>query len=131
MNCLSSINVSPEGFASAFNYLPIRMFPSHSLIIVISPLTPTDKSLFLRLRAMGYQVILISPDPLDLALPGLAQDRDDHTDDQFAARAARIERHLLLREIAQLRVSVINWPVRDALYPLVRHALMQSRGQRA
>lgn len=127
MNCLSSVKVSPDGFASAFNYLPIRMFPSHSLIIVISPLSPTDKSLFLRLRAMGYQVVLISPDPLDLALPTLAQDPIA----RLAARAARIERHLQLREIARLRVAVINWPIRDALYPLVRRALMQSRGQRA
>ena len=126
MNCLSSVDASVEGFASAFNYLPIRMFPSRSLIIVISPLTPTDKSLFLRLRAMGYQVVLISPDPLDLALPVLATSSGDLR----AARAARIERHLQLREIAQLQVSVINWPVRDALYPLVSHALMQSRGQR-
>jgi len=126
MNCLSSVDVSPEGSAAAFNYLPIRMFPSHSLIIVISPLAPTDKSLFLRLRAMAYQVILISPDPLDLALPVLTQDRLDH----LAARASRIERHLQLREIAQLQVTVINWPIREALYPLVRHALMQSRGQR-
>lgn len=127
MNCLANVDVSPEGSVSAFNYLPIRMFPSHSLIIVISPLTSTDKSLFLRLRAMGYQVMLISPDPLDLALPALEMIGDD----QLAARAARVERHLLLREIAQLRVSVINWPIRDALYPLVRHALMQPRGQRA
>lgn len=126
MNCLSRVNVSPEASAAAINYLPIRMFPSHSLIIVISPLAPTDKSLFLRLRAMGYQVILISPDPLDLALPAMARDRLDH----LAARASQIERYLQLREIAQLQVSVINWPIRDALYPLVRHALMQSRGQR-
>jgi len=130
MNCLSSVEASPEGMASAFNYLPIRMFPSRSLIIVISPLTSTDKSLFLRLRAMGYQVVLISPDPLDLALPVLAVNPDDHPGKKLAARAARIERHLQLREIAQLRVSVINWPVRETLYPLVCHALMQSRGQR-
>lgn len=131
MNCLANVDVSPEGSVSAFNYLPIRMFPSRSLIIVISPLTSTDKSLFLRLRAMGYQVMLISPDPLDLALPALALDDGDHPGDQLAARAAHIERHLQLREIAQLRISVINWPIRDALYPLVRHALMQPRGQRA
>lgn len=140
MNCLSTVEASPEGSASAFNYLPIRMFPSRSLILVISPLTPTDKSLFQRLRAMGYQVVLISPDPLDLALPELT--RRDETDEagreygghghsvRQAARASRIERQLMLREIAQLRVSVIDWPIRTALYPLVCRALMAASGQR-
>ena len=68
------------------------MFPSHALIIMISPLTSADRSLFQRLRAYGYQALLVSPDPIDFADPILAQDINN----RLAIRAARIERRLLL-----------------------------------
>ena len=68
--------------------LHLRMFPSHALIIVISSLTSTDLSLFRRLRAYGYQALLICPDPIDFAEQTLAQDPAT----QLAIRATRLER---------------------------------------
>jgi uncharacterized protein (DUF58 family) len=123
MGCLSKAKV---GRGSSLNFIPIRMFPSHALIILISPLSSTDRSLFLRLRKFGYQVLLISPDPIDFAYPTLAQDFTN----QLAIRAARLERRLRLSDIAQLQVSVIDWKVSQPLFPLVQNALTRSRGQR-
>lgn len=127
MGCLSKAKIGTENRASAnLDFIPIRMFPSRALIVIISPLTAADKSLFLRLRAFGYQALLISPDPIDFAYPTLAQDIAN----RLAIRAARLERRLRLNDIAQLKIPVIDWRVSQPLFPLVRNALTRSRGQR-
>ncbi len=127
MSCLSKAKIETETRTlGSLNFIPIRMFPSHSLIIVISSLTATDKSLFQRLRAYGYQVCLVSPDPIDFANPTLAQDATN----QLAIRAAHIERRLLLNEVSQLHIPVIDWHVSQPLFPLVRNAVSRSRGQK-
>ena len=127
MGCLSKAKVEEEQFSTAYlNFIPIRMFPSHALIITISSLTPEDRLLFQRLRAYGYQALLVSPDPIDFAYPTLAQDISN----RLAIRAVRIERQLKLNEITQLQIPVINWQVSQPLFPLVRNALTRSRGQR-
>lgn len=125
--CLSKAKIEAGNRASvSLDFIPIRMFPSRALIILVSPLTDADKSLFLRLRAAGYQVLLISPDPIAFALPAVAQDLPT----RLAIRAARLERRLRLNEIAQLQVSVIDWQTDQPLFPLVRNALTRQRGQR-
>ncbi len=125
-SCLSKAKIETETRSlGSLDFIPIRMFPSHSLIIVISSLTATDKSLFRRLRAYGYQACLVSPDPIDFASPSLSHDATN----QLAIRAAQIERRLLLNDVAQLHIPVIDWQVSQPLFPLVRNALSRSRGQ--
>jgi uncharacterized protein (DUF58 family) len=127
MSCLSKASAEGESRAlGSLDFLPIHMFPNHALIIVISSLTSTDRSLFQRLRAYGYQAFLVSPDPIDFAYPTLAKDATN----QLAIRATRIERSLRLNDIAQLHIPVIDWRVSQPLFPLVRNALTRSRGQR-
>jgi len=127
MSCLSKAKTEGESRAlGSFDFLPIRMFPNHALIIVVSSLTHTDRTLFQRLRAYGYQAFLVSPDPIDFAYPTLTQDATN----QLAIRATRIERSLRLNDIAQLHIPVIDWQVSQPLYPLMRNALTRSRGQR-
>jgi uncharacterized protein (DUF58 family) len=127
MGCLSKAKIGRENRASVnLDFIPIRMFPSHALIIIISPLTSSDRSLFLRLRASGYQVLLISPDPVGFAHPVLAQDITN----RLAIRATLLDRRLWLNDIAQLQIPVIDWQVNQPLFPLVRNALTRSRGQR-
>jgi uncharacterized protein (DUF58 family) len=126
MSCLSKAKVGTENRTIGnLDFIPIRMFPSHALIIIISPLTSTDRTLFLRLRAYGYQTLLISPDTIDFAYPTLTQD----TPNRLAIRAARLERRLRLNDIAQLQISVIDWQISKPLFPLVRNALSHPRGQ--
>jgi uncharacterized protein (DUF58 family) len=127
MGCLSKAKAEAENRAPAnLDFIPIRMFPSRALIIIISPLTSADWSLFLRLRAYGYQALLISPDPIDFVYPTLAQD----TPNRLAIRATRLERRLRLRDIARLQIQIVDWQISQPLYPLVRNALTRSRGQR-
>jgi uncharacterized protein (DUF58 family) len=127
MGCLSKAKVEAEGSKYiSLDFSPIRIFPNHALVIIISSITSADWPLFLRLRAYGYQVLLVSPDPIDFASSTLAKD----TANLLAVRAARLERGLRLNDIAQLQIPVIDWKVSQPLFPLVRNALTRSRGQR-
>jgi uncharacterized protein (DUF58 family) len=127
MSCLSKAKIGSENSAlGSLDFLPIRIFPPHALIIVISSLTSSDRYLFQRLRAYGYQALLISPDPIHFAYPTLSQDATN----QLAIRAAHIDRRLRLNDVAQLHIPVVDWQVDQPLFPLVRNALTRSRGQR-
>jgi uncharacterized protein (DUF58 family) len=127
MSCLSKARTDTEAPAlGSFDFLPIRMFPNHALIIVISSITSSDRTLFQRLRAYGYQAVLICPDPLAFTSAALPQDETG----RFAVRAATIERRLWLNNIAQLHIPVIDWQVDQPLYPLIRNVLTRTRGQR-
>jgi len=127
MGCLSKAKVETQSRAPAsLDFSPIHIFPNHALIIIISSITSADWPFFLRLRAYGYQALLVSPDPIDLAYPTLPKD----TTNRLAVRAARIERRLRLNDIAQLQIPVIDWQLGQPLFPLVRNALTRSRGQR-
>jgi uncharacterized protein (DUF58 family) len=126
LTCLSKARVGTGNHAAdSLDFIPLTMFSPRALLIIISSVGAYDTSVYLRLRAAGYQVLLISPDPLRLAYPVLPQ---EHTQN-LAVRAARLERQARLNALAQLRVAVINWPVDQALFPLVRNALSRSRGQ--
>jgi uncharacterized protein (DUF58 family) len=127
MGCLSKARVEVNGRSSvSLDFSPLHLFPSHALIIVISSVTSADWPLFLRLRAYGYQAMLVSPDPIDFS----NSTKSKNINDQLAVRAARLERRLLLNNIVQLQIPVIDWQVSQPLFPLVRNALTHSRGQR-
>ena len=115
----SSPALESDGSLDDLQFVPVQMFPSHSLILVISPLAYNDWQLFPRLRAFGYQVLLVSPDPFDYVRTQLASDQPT----QLASRLARLERQVELARVARLWVPVIDWPVNHPLSPLVRQAL--------
>ena len=126
LGCLSRAKIGSEDSNNiSLDLLPLSMFPNHALLVFISPIASDDRSLFLRLRAANYQVLLISPDPLNFAYPVLPQEIDS----RLAVRTAHVERRLRLNAIARLQIPVIDWQVRQPLYPLVRNALARSRGQ--
>jgi uncharacterized protein (DUF58 family) len=126
LRSLSTVETGDNFSINRLDYLPLRVFSSHALLVVISPLVNDDTPFFYRLRASGYQVLAISPDPFDFAAALFAKDRPS----QMALRATRLKRRLRLRDIAQLQIKVIDWPVKQPLYPLVRGAISPTRGQR-
>ncbi len=126
LHTLARITPESDSSLNSLNFLPIRMFASHSLIVVISSLTSGDWQFFRRLRAYGYQVLLISPDPLAYARSILLTDRDS----QLAIRLTRLERQIEINQITRLRIPVIDWQVTQPLAPLVRTALRPTRLRR-
>lgn len=92
-------------------YFPVRLFPSRSQIVMISPVGASDLETYAGLRAFGYDVLLISPDPVDytarrLSMVGI---------DALAVRAARIERVTLLKRLLKMGIEVIDWQVTNPL----------------
>ena len=126
LRTLARVTPDEDGSMGTRQFVPIQMFSSHSLIVVLSPLVSGDWWLFRRLRAYGYQVLLISPDPLDFIQATLPTDPAS----RLAARLTRLERQLEFNQIKRLWMPVIDWPVNQPLAPLVRQALKHTPIQR-
>lgn len=92
---------------NTLKYLPVRLFPSHSLIIIISPLRAGDFSAIARLRASGYRVLVVSPNPVQFSGQGGRH--------PLAVRAAQLERSVLLWRMREIGVQVIDWSVTQSL----------------
>jgi len=90
-----------------FNFLPTRLFPARCQLVMISPLQPRDYPAIVRLITAGYDVMLISPDPVEFE----AKSFDVSPELQQAIRLARVERSVLLHKLARLGVRVVNWQV--------------------
>jgi uncharacterized protein (DUF58 family) len=97
-------------------HLPTRFFPPKSQIVLVSPLARDDADLLPRLRSRGYQVLVISPDPIAFEVSLLPE--NDLVN--MAARIAQVERELVCRKLRQAGVQVVNWPVSTPLDQLLR-----------
>lgn len=127
LRALAQATAAMESSLDSLHLIPVKLFSSHSLIVVISSLAPNDWMLFPRLRAYGYQVILISPDPLGFAGDTLPADPTS----RLASRLVKLERQLEIEKISQLRIPVIDWQVSQPLSPLVRAAIRHIRFHQA
>ena len=87
--------------------IPRRLFPPNSLIILISPLALEDVELLGSLRARGFQLLVISPDPISFEAHGL----DSRPSIQLSMRVLRLQREAMLRELRHMGVQAVNWDV--------------------
>jgi uncharacterized protein (DUF58 family) len=109
----------------SLGYLPTRFFPAGSQIVMVSPLLSNDLPAFTRLRACGYEVMVISPDPVDFETQALK------IKGSMAWQLAHIERALILHKLQRMGVRVLDWPVERPFEPLVHATLSRvSTGQR-
>lgn len=112
--------------------LPTRLFPARSQLVLVSPLSEGDLPMLIRLRARGYALLVISPDPVAFAsnmagrwaanpprktVEGSGQAR------ALAVRIAHLERTLLLRRIRDAGIRVVNWQVDTPFDQAVRVSL--------
>ncbi len=91
----------------SMDYLPTRLFPAKSQIVLISALCQDDPEMLLRLKARGYQVLIVSPDPITFEANALASEPNI----EVATRVARVERALLLRQLQRIGIQVVDWVV--------------------
>ena len=68
------------------SYLPTRFFPAQSQVVLVSPLWPDDLAMLIRLRARGYQVLVVRPDLIELESQSLGSEPEV----ALAARIARV-----------------------------------------
>ncbi len=123
LRALAGVHADAESSRCTLDRVPLRVFSTRALIVVISPLTGKERELFPRLRARGNEGLLVSPDPVDF----MKHDARDAVS-RLASRLARVERRLDLQRVAELGIRVIDWKVGASLAPLVRRALQRSRG---
>jgi uncharacterized protein (DUF58 family) len=100
-------------------HLPTRLFPARSQLVLVSPLLKEDPDLLIRLRAHGYRLLVISPDPVAFERQGLAASREV----ELATRLAHLERSILLDKLRQADIRVVNWPV-DTPFAEAAHAAL-------
>jgi len=112
---------------SGLEHLRARLFPAESQIVLISPLAADDYEVLLQLRARGFRVMVVSPDPVmfeqDYLPPSPEVD--------LAARVIRMERDLLIRSLRRAGLQVVNWEVSQPFDQVVRRSLSRgaNRGQ--
>ncbi len=109
-------------FASIEN-LPVRLFHPRTQIMVITTLPKGDHEHIIRLRALGYSVMLISPDPVAFVS---ANNPDPGVERSQAVRLARAERTLMLYRMRQARIQVLDWDVQMPFEAAVHKSLRQN-----
>jgi len=88
--------------------LPTRLLPPKSQIVFVSPLHSSDLAVLVGLRARGYAVMVVSPNPIAFELKYLpAPDQDT----RLASRLAGIERLLMINKLRQAGIQVLDWRI--------------------
>jgi uncharacterized protein (DUF58 family) len=87
--------------------IPHRLFPPNSLIVLISPLALDDMEILGALRARGFQLLVISPDPVRFEARGLG----DRPSVRLAMRILRLQREAMLRGLRHMGIQTVNWDV--------------------
>lgn len=96
---------------NTLKYLPARLFPVKSVIVLISPLLPEDHNFIHRLHSKGYQVLVVSPNPV-----AYMTDRAmENSPDELAIRTAALERKALLWRIQKKGIRVVDWNINRSL----------------
>ncbi len=111
LRALAGAETGASEVFDSLDYIPTRCFPARSQIVLVSPLCPNDLPVLVRLRARGYQLLVISPDPVTFEARTLAPQQNV----ALATRIARLERTLLLRRLRQAGIPVIDWQVHTPL----------------
>jgi uncharacterized protein (DUF58 family) len=106
-------------------YLPFRLFPARTQIIMVSAYNRNDFGGYKQLRAYGYPILLLSPDPFQKA-----PQMNHNTSDVLAYRTAKLDRLLQLQKLSKLGVTVINWSDDQPLNQVLQRELRQLKQNR-
>jgi uncharacterized protein (DUF58 family) len=100
--------------------LPTRLFPAKSQIVMISPTTPDDFYTLTRMRSHGYEILLISPNPVAFDATGWTE-----PEETLGLRFAQVERDLMLQRLRRSAIRVVDWDVDQALDATIHEALIR------
>lgn len=120
LNALASARTGDSQVFSDLEHIPTRLFPPESQIVFVSPLTEEDLKPLVQLRAQGYDVLVISPNPVRFELSYLGN--SDSTVD-LAGRVLHMERVLLLQRLQRASIQVLDWDVKEPFDQLVKRSM--------
>jgi uncharacterized protein (DUF58 family) len=92
---LARAQIGESSIFTKLEYLPRRIFPTRSQLVLLSPLVSDDLPILVHLRARGYQVLVISPDAVAYERAFTNKDGPN----ELAFRLATLERSLLLSNL--------------------------------
>ena len=119
LQALAHARIGGSPVFSGLEHIPVRFFPAHSQVVLVSPLDADDLETLVQLRARGYQIMVISPDPVAFELAHLL----DAASVKLAARVVRMERNLLLKKLQRAGIQVLDWNVADPFDQVMKHRL--------
>jgi uncharacterized protein (DUF58 family) len=119
LRALAGVETGESQVFESLDFIPTRYFPAQSQLVLISPLCEDDVPPLVRLRARGYELMVISPDPIAFEAHSLQADPAV----SLAVRIARLERGLLLRRLQRAGVRTVNWQV-TTRFDLAIHAAL-------
>jgi uncharacterized protein (DUF58 family) len=107
LRALAGAETGESQVFESLDFIPTRYFPAQSQLVLVSPLCEDDAPPLVRLRARGYQLIVISPDPVQFEADALGP----HPALSLAVRIARLERRVLLRRLRRAGIRTVDWQV--------------------
>ena len=119
LHALANAKTGESQVFSDLEHIPTRLFPPESQIILISPLLEDDFPTLLHLRAQGYEVMVISPNPVKFEMSYLPANELV----QLASRVIRMERMLMLQKMGRAGIHVLDWDVAEPFDHFVRRRL--------
>jgi uncharacterized protein (DUF58 family) len=120
LHALANARAGESQVFSDLEYIPTRLFPPESQIVFVSPLTDDDLKPLIQLRAQGYDVLVISPNPVKFELSYLSSSNPNV---DLAGRVIQMERLLLLQRLQRANVHVLDWDVKEPFDLLVKRRL--------
>lgn len=119
LQALSHAEPGESQVFSDLGFIPARLFQPHSQLVLVSPLAGDDLEVLVRLRSRGYQVMVISPDPVAFEMAGL----EPVPTVEMAGRVVRMERELFLMKLKRAGIQVLDWNVKHPFDQVVGAAL--------
>jgi uncharacterized protein (DUF58 family) len=120
LHALANARTGDSQVFSDLEHIPTRLFPPESQIIFVSPLIEDDLKPLIGLRAQGYDVLVVSPNPVEFELSYLG---NSNPNVELAGRVLRMERVLLLQRLQRANIQALDWDVREPFDILVKRRL--------
>jgi uncharacterized protein (DUF58 family) len=117
---LAQAELGEHAVFKELEHLPTHLFPSESQIVLVSPLLRGDVPMLRYLHALGYRVLVISPDPIAFEKRSLPQDESA----ALAEGIARMERNATLSKLRRASVNVVEWDVTTPLRIPMKQAMV-------
>ncbi len=119
LRILQALAGAKSGDSQVFDNLrniPTQLFPRNSQLVFISPIWKDDIDMVTRLKGMGYNVLVVSPNPISYEKQFISEDNINPQGEALAA----LERKLLLRQIRNAGADVIDWDIAEPLAHALR-----------
>jgi uncharacterized protein (DUF58 family) len=123
LQALANAKTGESQVFADLEHIPTRLFPPQSQIVFVSPLCDDDLKPLIQLRAQGYDVLVVSPNPVKFELSYLPKSDPGV---ELAGRVIRMERLVLLQKLQRANIHVLDWDVKDSFDLLVKTRLGRS-----